>query len=183
MAWPPPTLATTRTNQDPQQDVHPADHNTLATALNDTVSRIDKTVSAMKGQHPGGSIGNATWVRVAPQTAEWQVGPGLRIDTNGIITDLGGLILFSALIHWPTSSGNGRRIAGLSTSTSATPTAQYQSSERGVTNQQAQHILIPYKAATVSGGTRLNLWVYQDSGATLSLTVRKVTVMRLTHAW
>lgn len=37
MAFPPPTLSTSRTNATPQQDNHPADHNALALAINDIV--------------------------------------------------------------------------------------------------------------------------------------------------
>ena len=40
MAWPPPALPINRTNADPQQNTHPADHNALALAVNDTVARI-----------------------------------------------------------------------------------------------------------------------------------------------
>src|SRR5258707_1040517 len=40
MAWPPPSLPTNRTNAAPQQDTHPADHNALALAMNDTVAQV-----------------------------------------------------------------------------------------------------------------------------------------------
>lgn len=40
MAWPPPALPTNRTNATPQQDTHPADHNAVNLAMNDTVARV-----------------------------------------------------------------------------------------------------------------------------------------------
>lgn len=40
MAWPPPVFPTNRTNATPQQDTHPADHNAIALAINDTVTHF-----------------------------------------------------------------------------------------------------------------------------------------------
>lgn len=40
MSWPPPTLATNRTNTDLQQNTHPADHNAANLAINDITSHI-----------------------------------------------------------------------------------------------------------------------------------------------
>lgn len=40
MAWPPPVLPTNRTNADPQQDNHPADHNAVNLAVNDLTARV-----------------------------------------------------------------------------------------------------------------------------------------------
>jgi hypothetical protein len=41
MAWPPTLPPTGRANDTAQQDAHPSDHNTIATALGDIVDRID----------------------------------------------------------------------------------------------------------------------------------------------
>ena len=40
MAYPPPTLATNRTNATPQMDTHAADHNALALAVNDITKQL-----------------------------------------------------------------------------------------------------------------------------------------------
>lgn len=40
MAWPPPTLSTSRTNATPQTNTHPNDHNAMSAAINDTVARV-----------------------------------------------------------------------------------------------------------------------------------------------
>lgn len=40
MAWPPPTLPTTRTNTTVMTDTHPAEHNAVNLAINDIVTRI-----------------------------------------------------------------------------------------------------------------------------------------------
>jgi len=42
MAWPPAALPTNRTNASPQQDTHPADHNAIAQAINDTVAVVQQ---------------------------------------------------------------------------------------------------------------------------------------------
>lgn len=41
MAWPPPALPTTRANDTPQLDTHPADHNAVNLAVNDIVARLN----------------------------------------------------------------------------------------------------------------------------------------------
>jgi hypothetical protein len=46
MAWPPAALPTNRTNATPQQDTHPADHNAIGQAINDTVARIQANETA-----------------------------------------------------------------------------------------------------------------------------------------
>lgn len=51
MAYPPGTLPTGRTNATPQQDNHPADHNTVNQAVNDIVGRL--------GANPQGTFGEA----------------------------------------------------------------------------------------------------------------------------
>lgn len=40
MAWPPAGLPTNRTNATPQTNTHPADHNAVNAAMNDTVARV-----------------------------------------------------------------------------------------------------------------------------------------------
>jgi len=40
MAWPPAVLATNRTNATPQTNTHPADHNAVNAAVNDTVAHV-----------------------------------------------------------------------------------------------------------------------------------------------
>lgn len=49
MAYPPPTQATSRTNATPQLDLHAADHNSLAQAINDTVGHIQTAVDPVTG--------------------------------------------------------------------------------------------------------------------------------------
>lgn len=45
MAWPPPTLPTTRTDTTVMATTHPADHNAANLAINDTVARVKTIVS------------------------------------------------------------------------------------------------------------------------------------------
>lgn len=52
MAWPPPALATNRSNATPQQDAHPQDHNAIAQAMNDLVAEL--------GPDPSGGAANLT---------------------------------------------------------------------------------------------------------------------------
>lgn len=40
MAWPPGVLSTSRSNATPQTDTHPADHNAVNGAVNDTVAHV-----------------------------------------------------------------------------------------------------------------------------------------------
>jgi len=40
MAWPPASLPTNRTNATPQTNTHPADHNAVNAAVNDTVAHV-----------------------------------------------------------------------------------------------------------------------------------------------
>lgn len=46
MAWPPPTLPTTRTNTTVSADTHPADHNAANLAINDIVGWVKPTAWA-----------------------------------------------------------------------------------------------------------------------------------------
>jgi len=66
MAYPPATLPTNRTNATPQQDVHPADHNTTNVAINDIVAELGPnpsgqfpTVSAQFARSGGSLVRNA----------------------------------------------------------------------------------------------------------------------------
>jgi hypothetical protein len=74
MAWPPPVLPTNRTNATPQQDTHPADHNAIAQAINDTVA----TVQALQGL---GYKGHAYTAVTHPGIAQAQVNlNNMRVD-------------------------------------------------------------------------------------------------------
>jgi glucan-binding YG repeat protein len=100
MTWPPAALPTNRTNATPQQDTHPADHNAIAQAINDTVA----TVQALQGlgykgnaysaaQHPG--IAQAQ-VNLNAMRVDWVVDAGhwyLVISTCTYNVDAGGIIV------------------------------------------------------------------------------------------
>lgn len=62
MAWPPAALPTNRTNATPQQNTHPADHNAISLAINDTVTQL-QTVTT--NQLRAGSIAQQTGQSVA----------------------------------------------------------------------------------------------------------------------
>jgi hypothetical protein len=47
MAFPPPTLPTNRTNATPQIDTHPADHNAVNAAVNDTVGAVNGVLASV----------------------------------------------------------------------------------------------------------------------------------------
>lgn len=53
MAWPPAALPTNRTNATPQQNTHPADHNALALAINDTVGKVQANDAILSGTGSG----------------------------------------------------------------------------------------------------------------------------------
>ena len=58
MAWPPPTLATNRSDATPQQTTHPADHNQANQAINDIVAKV--TAATRQPATSGGAFGLGT---------------------------------------------------------------------------------------------------------------------------
>jgi hypothetical protein len=49
MSWPPPVLPTNRTNDDLQQNTHPADHNAANLAINDIVAHVSQVSNVTSG--------------------------------------------------------------------------------------------------------------------------------------
>lgn len=74
MAWPPPVLPTNRTNATPQQDTHPADHNAVNLAVNDTVAQVQGILSQLSSTGPGG-FGNVGYIKYG-QMVGGTAGPG-----------------------------------------------------------------------------------------------------------
>lgn len=178
MAWPPALLPVDRNNDMPQSDNHPLDHNGLGLAFNDITARIKGDVAARKQTTTGGSLKHGTWTRCSTgATVDFTTGEKIRGDTTSIISDIGGFFLVFCYVYWSTSSGTGRRIVGISTSTSTVPNANHEAVTAGMTAAQAQQVCIPFYSA---GSCRFNLWAYQDSGATMTLSARNVVVVRLT---
>ena len=72
MAWPPPVLATNRTNATPQLDAHAADHNALALGLNDTVAHIVKRlVDQRRHRRRRGAGTDAAGRQASPPARRW----------------------------------------------------------------------------------------------------------------
>lgn len=82
MAWPPATLPTNRTNATPQNNTHPADHNTISAAVNDTVGQLAIVNAQVQQQglvafgSPSIPTGATVTVAYASlSTAAWGAGP------------------------------------------------------------------------------------------------------------
>lgn len=178
MAWPPPVLPATRSNQDPQWDTHAADHNALAQGANDIVARLNGKTAVRKQGNPNGSVPTATWTRLTVNAAEYSYGEGVRGDSNGVFSDVAGMFLLMGTCYWLNSNGTGRRLLGVSTSSTTGPTPDNYRAERGVTAGQVQQVVTPFKL-TAPG--QFHLWCYQDSGATITLNNRTLAIVRLTH--
>jgi hypothetical protein len=110
MVWPIPPLATTRKNDDPQFDTHPADHNALADAINELRVRMPRGYIARATQStPGQAITNVD-VDVNGCTVTWNADPARRYK---LTARLGGAKTSAAgeAYAFITDAANGR-IAG-----------------------------------------------------------------------
>lgn len=178
MAWPPVTQPTNKQNATPQLTTHAADHNSFGIALNDTVPRIQDDIACRKHTTTGGSVPKGAWTMCTTgATVGWTYGT-IRGDTTSIISDSGGFFLLIGTVYWGTSDGNGRRMVGFSSSTSANPSTGHYAATQGHTQGQVQIVSVVMHLPP--GGGRLVLWAYQDSGATLTLDFREAVVIRLT---
>jgi len=180
MAWPPAALPVDRINDMLQSDNHPSDHNGLGMAFNDITARLKGDFAARKATTTGGSVKHGTWTRCSTgATTNYTVGEKIRGDATSIISDTGGFFLLFGCVYWAASSGNGRRILAFGTSTSTAPPAAQRNDIAGMTAAQAQQVCIPFYHPGPSG-IRFNLWAYQDSGGTMTMSFRNATVIRLT---
>jgi hypothetical protein len=178
MAFPPPILPINRVNADPRRDLHPADHNAMAAAENDLAAFVTGQVGVIKAYSNNGSVPNVTWTRCTVGTVQWNNNQGFGMGgVDHVNTSRPGFILFMPEVCWGTSNGTGRRLIGLSSSSSIAPGVDFHDDRRAVPADQVHRCIIPWVAAVNS---QFHLWVYQDSGATMTLTVRRVNVLRLT---
>jgi hypothetical protein len=86
MAFPPGVLPINRTDATPQQATHPADHNAISAAINDTVSTV---VGMQAVQVRTGTVGNQTGQTVAPGavvTLGWSSVSDPAWGTSGVFT-------------------------------------------------------------------------------------------------
>lgn len=90
MAWPPATLPTNRTNATPQNNTHPADHNAISAAINDTVGKVQQIdalanrlgiIAVQSGQLvAGGAVVNLAWSAVS--VPDMGAGPTFTVPAN-----------------------------------------------------------------------------------------------------
>lgn len=101
MAWPPPVLPINRTDATVQQATHPADHNAVNLAVNDTVARVagigdpwrnPQTVSAnIPGAALSGSAQDIALTGVAGALATYGLiggHPGITFNRAGVINGI-----------------------------------------------------------------------------------------------
>jgi len=179
MAWPPVT-PTDKQNATPQVTVHHQDHNMLAQGLNEIVARVQDDIACRKQSTDGGSIPHATWTYCSTgQTVAWTYGD-IRGDASSIISDSGGFFLLIGTVFWGGSDGTGRRMLGFSESTTATPAIGHYAATAGTTQGQVQVVSVVMHKPADATWTRFCLWAYQDSGETVTLSIREAVVIRLT---
>ena len=109
MAWPPPTLPTNRSNATPQTSTHPADHNALALAINDTVGYVQfldsglarkGVVVAQSGQSvAAGQVVTLSWSSFSETT--FGTSSTLIVPANA-----GGIYVASLKVNGPVSPAN-----------------------------------------------------------------------------
>lgn len=113
MAFPPATLPTNRTNATPQNNTHPADHNAISAAVNDTVGALSGLIAAV-GPFNLGALGAPSIPGAATQAvvsysslsnASWGTG-------NPFVAPSGtfGYFLFVLKVTGPVVAGAGERV-------------------------------------------------------------------------
>ena len=85
MAWPPGVLAVNRTNATVQQDIHPADHNAVNAAVNDTVAQVQSIGNPWRDPATvTGNIGTGTVTTSPGNLAIASIAGSLGHTTNNI---------------------------------------------------------------------------------------------------
>lgn len=141
----------------------------LAYALD--LSVLDVTASA------AGAVGNATWVKMSFNTVNYQKGAALALGGSGVIIPAGptARYMVTASLSFAGST-SGRRIIGVGDASGSSPSGeQVTAAGTGGLTQTIQFA----REMSLAGGVTLGLFGYQDSGATLALPDRRLTVRRL----
>ena len=174
MAYPPPVLATNRTNATPQMDTHAADHNALALAVNDIVKKLDsftpKGVYCIATKATGASVaGSGTYYEQTLDTLEAVLGP-IALTSGRIVPTITGLYLIE--VHGAWSSHAGYCTLGLWRNSA--------SDSRMLTNTDASggwnHWFGHTSAVRLGAGDRVSMSCAQSSGVAKAPTNLRMSV-------
>lgn len=113
MAFPPAPLPTNRTNATPQNNTHPADHNAISAAINDTVFAVqtlqintaNQGLAALGTPSMPGSATDTIVTYTSLSTAAWGTGVPFNAPAGTI-----GYYMFTLNVTGPTVSGAGERV-------------------------------------------------------------------------
>jgi hypothetical protein len=171
MAWPPPVQRTDFVNTTPQQNDHPAHHNSVAAAVNDLVTRLS-TLAIVKTMTSPVSLGN---VNVASRlTALDMIVPNRGTGSRWLVAILG---------HFQGSADNQDFEFWVTSTGAATPRLFSTSRHRVHASGSGWYggaLIGSWSTATATGSTTLSVWtanVTGNGGAALAQADRPWTAV------
>ena len=133
-----------------------------------------------RGATASGSIPHGAWTYCST-AVDWVAGSALRGDSSGIICDTPGVYVCYIYVNFNQSNATGRRMVGISTSSSVQPSGTQMATMAAHPGSLTFQATIPMDVA-IPTGQRFVLFVFQDSGAALTLGSRSIIVQKVAPA-
>jgi hypothetical protein len=126
------------------------------------------------------TIPTAVWTKVHTNTQDDAGGSGLLYNNGGMTISIGGLYTVEGQVNWNAAGAGGTRIVGVALQAGSGPLG---SDPKQGAGGPVSVSMIQSVAATkrYAAGTVIHLWVYQSSGANLTILDRRLTVRRVEY--